>query len=231
VCSSDLSSTSSNTVGNIKTTTTTTTTKTFPQLPEAYWDALVNNLYADFEKVLMDNYNIELIPIEDVIKAKSYAALEPIKDEVSVVEIEKSYGGTKNLIPTTLSAIVDGISTTFAADRLDSRLIRELGVDGLIAVTLDIEMSWEGYRLSPRMSLRISGGPNGYKVGPTIYAQGLISGPGLELEEANMNSTYLSEVLPNIIRQDELMNALNVALNKLKEAEKEKDYETIWNLK
>jgi len=212
-------------------TMTTTTTKTFPKLPDAYWENLVNSLYADFENVLNKNYDMELIPIADVLRAPSYARLEPITDEVSVVEVEKSYKGTKNLIPTTLSAIIGNISTTFASDRVDARLIEELGVDGLIAVTLDLEMNWETAALSPRMSIRISGAPNGYIAGPTIYIQGVITGPGVDWDEARMEANYVMDALPNTIRQKDLMAALEKGIRKMSTKEKESDYESLWSLK
>ncbi|RMH65597.1 MAG: hypothetical protein D6677_02145 [Calditrichaeota bacterium] len=215
----------------ITTTTTTTTTRTFPTLPDAYWENLVNRLYADFEKILMDNYQIELIPVERVKQAPSYQALHPIEDKVSVVEVEKSYKGTKNLIPTTLSEIVKDASSTFAYDRKDSRLIRELGVDGLIAVTIDLEMPWESFSLTPRMSIRISGPPNGYKAGPTIYLQGLVNGSGLPLDEAKMNADYVMDVLPNVIREKELMRALAKGINIIKKEEASRAYDALWALK
>ncbi len=221
----------SSTIGNVTTTTTTTTTRTFPTLPDDYWENLVNKLYADFERVLKNNYDIELIPVEDVLRAPSYKELAPIKDKVSVVEVEKSYKGTKNLIPTTFTEILNDISTTFAWDRKDARLIRELGVDGLIAVTIDLEMPWESFSLTPRMSIRISGPPNGYKAGPTIYLQGLVHGSGMPLEQAKMNADYLMDVLPNVIREKELMKALETGINKIKTEEKNRAYEAIWALK
>jgi len=188
-------------------------------------------LYADFEQVLKRNYNIDLIPIEDVLKAPSYNRLEPISDNISVVEVEKSYKGTKNLIPTTVSAIVDNISTTFASDRIDARLIKELDVDGLISATLDLEMDWESAALSPRLSIRISGAPNGYIAGPTIYVQGVINGKGVDWDEARMEADYVMEALPNTIRQKDLMMALDTALKKISAAEKEKAYDALWAIK
>ncbi len=215
----------------ITTTTTTTTKRTFPTLPDAYWEELVNKLYADFERVLMNNYNIELIPVEQVLRSPSYKELHPIEDKVTTVEVEKSYKGTKNLIPTTLSEIIDDASSTFAYDRKDSRLIRELGVDGLISVTVDLEMPWESFSLTPRMTIRISGPPNGYKAGPTIYLQGLVHGNGLPLEEAKMDADYVMDILPNVIRQKDLMAALDRGFKVIREQEKSRAYDAIWSLK
>ena len=127
--------------------------------------------------------------------------------------------------------MLGNVATTFASDRIDSRLIRELDVDGLIAVTIDLEMGYDDFSLSPRMSLRISGAPNGYKAGPTIYQQGVVFGKGMSLDKAKMNADYLMEVLPNIIRQKDLMQALDSGLKMMAIKEKEADYEVLWSLK
>ncbi len=216
----------------VTTTTITTTTRTFPTLPDAYWENLVNSLYADFEQRLRNVFeDIEFVPIEQVLAAPSYNDLHPVEDTVTVVEVEKSYKGTKNLIPTRLSERLKDISTTFASDRIDSRLIRELGVDGIIAVTVDLEMPWDEFTLTPRMRVRISGPPNGYKAGPTIYVDGTIQGEGQPLDQAKLNAQYLIDVLPNVIRQKELMNALEIGLNELRAKEQQADYEVLWKLK
>ncbi len=220
--------------GNYKITqtTTTTTTRTFPKLPDAYWENLVNSLYQDFEQRLTDVFNdITLVPIEKVLSAPSYKDLYPIKNQVSIVEVEKSYRGTKSLIPTNLSDMLKDISSTYASDRIDARLIRELGVDGIIAVTLDLEMPWEKFTLTPRMSIRIYGPPNGYKAGPTIYVQGTISGEGVPLEQAKMDADYMMDILPKVIRKKDLMNALEEGLIELSKREKQADYEKLWSLK
>lgn len=200
-------------------------------MPDEYWQGLVDGLYADFESVLMDNFNMELIPIEDVLKSKSYAKLKSIKDTVTKVEVEKSYKGTKNLIPTRLGEIVSSISTTFAADRVDARLINELGVDGIIAVTLDLTMNKTDRSLKPQMSIRISGAPNGYTYGPSIYLQGTLYGNGTSLKDAAMDAKYMMEVLPNVIRQADLKEALGFGFKEMLAKEKEKPYETLWALK
>ncbi|NKB70148.1 MAG: hypothetical protein GKR89_23995 [Candidatus Latescibacteria bacterium] len=228
---SSSSSTSSYGSYSVTTTTTTTETRQFPQLPEVFWDNLVEEMYADFEATLTNNWDVELIPVERALQAPSYAGLEPIDDGITTVEVEKSYKGTKNLIPTTLGALMGSISSTFASDRIDARLIRELGVDGIIAVTVDLEMPWDEFTLSPRMSYRISGPPNGYVVGPTIYGQGVVSGPGVPLDEAKLQADDILDVLATIVRQDELIAAFAASLSYLQQEEVKQGYEEIWALK
>jgi hypothetical protein len=169
--------------------------------------------------------------VEQVLAAPSYKALEPIPDEVTEVQVEKSWGGTKNLIPTSFTAMVKNISSTFASDRLDARLVRELGVDGIISVTIDLSMPWEEFSLSPRLAYRITGAPNGYTMGPTVFAQGVIEGDGVALDEARMDAQHVMEVLPKVIRREDLKAAVDLSLKKLAALEKEKGYEALWALK
>ena len=62
--------------------------------------------------------------------------------------------------------------------------------------------------LQPRMSFRISGGPNGYSFGPTVFAQGVISGMGQPFDEAKINSGAEGlSVLESIGRRQDLVKA------------------------
>ncbi len=214
---------------NTVTITTTTRTWQFPQLPDSFWEQLMSNVYKDLEKVLKAEYNITLIPVEKVVKSPSYAALEPIEDENTEVKIAKSYKGTKNLLPTSLGKMVSDISSTFASDRPDSRMMDELDVDGLISVTLDLAVpkNTEFVLLNPIMAIRMTGLPNGYVVGPTVYYQGIVHGTGVpfsEAEFANINA------LNKIIRKDDLIGMFKKSLQDLAKKEKEEGYEAIWKL-
>ena len=104
-------------------------------------------------------------------------------------------------------------------------------MDGLIAVTIDLAMPWEEFTLSPNMSVRITGGPNGYTAGPTVFAQGVINGQGVPLDSAKMDAQSIMDVLPNIIRRDDLKSALATAFKDLDNAEKDRGYDRIWALK
>lgn len=223
-------SSSSTTAGNVTTTTTTTRTWQFPKVPVEYWDKVLDNLYKDVASVLREDYNISVIPMEQVVNAPQYKELEEIKDEYTTVEISRSYKGTKNLLPTTLGNILKSVSTTFASDRPDARLMRELGVDGLVAVTVDLAIPTDRSEvtLAPRMAFRITGGPNGYIAGPTVYAQGVVhDAKGVPFAESEFNDI---NVLNNIIRKEDLIAALKKVLKEQEIKEKELGYTAIWNL-
>jgi hypothetical protein len=83
--------------------------------------------------------------------------------------------------------------------------------------------------LRPIMSVRITGPPNGYTVGPTVYAEGMIStDKGVASSETEFNDI---NAFNRIVRKDELMAVLTKALNKLEAKEKAEGYDLIWALK
>lgn len=223
-------STSSSTAGNVTTTTTTTRTWQFPKVPVEHWDKVLDNLYKDITAVFNDEYGISIIPIEHVVSAPQYKELEEIKDEYTKVEISRSYKGTKNLLPTRLGNILKSISTTFASDRPEARLMRELGVDGLISVTVDLALPTDRQEvtLAPRMAWRIIGQPNGYIVGPTVYAQGVVQ----DEKGVPFNDSEFKDInaLNKIIRKDDLISAMKKAFKEQEAKEKELGYHSIWSL-
>ena len=85
--------------------------------------------------------------------------------------------------------------------------------------------------LQPRMSFRISGGPNGYSFGPTVFAQGVISGMGQPFDEAKINSGAEGlSVLESIVRRQDLVKAFKDGISEVKAEEAKKGYDKIWKL-
>lgn len=224
-------SVSTRTSGNVKTTTTTTTTKTFPKVPDAYWDQLVNEFYAKFEAALLAEMNIELVPIEETMKASQYQNLFAIEDTVSEEIVVKPYKDCKLLLPTTFSEMWSTRTSTFPNDKPEVKLMKELDVDGIISVTVDCAMAWDDFSLSPRMSFRIDGPTNGWKVGPTTYANGLITGPGQGIDETNTDAKGIVDQLNKIMNVDRVVELFQESMAGLKADEQGKGYEKIWALK
>lgn len=226
------SSTSTQTMGNVEVTTTTTTITTleFPQLPDEFWDKLLDNMYNDFVTALKNEHQIELIPVENVTKASGYAAMEPIEDKNTQVKIVRSYKGTKNLLPTSIVSILKSVSSTFASDRPDARLMRELGVDGLISATLDLQISKDANNhvvLNPVFTYQLLGPPNGYLVG-TQYVTGTVLGQGAPFNEEAVKSNPYS--LNSVVRKEDMMAAFRKSIVELKKLEEAEGYTKIWNL-
>lgn len=221
--------TSQSTAGGITTTTTTTTTRQFPQLPDIFWEQLLNNTYKDIVKMLKE-LNIELIPVEKTLQAKEYSNIsDEVYEKNDYREIVKTYKGTRNLMPSSFIKMVGDISSTIASDRPDVRLQNELGVDGLIGVSIDllIDRKSEQIKLIPNLSVKMVGGTNGYSVGPVIYTTGHISGKGLPFSQSEFSNV---NALNRITRKDEMMVLLKKSIKDLENQAKEKGYNDIWNL-
>ncbi len=210
------------------TITTTTTTLAFPQLPDSYWNNLLETMYADFMKTLKSEYKIEMVPFERVTQAKAYAGLEVPSETNTSVKIAKSYKGTKNLIPTTASGILGSVSSTFAHDRPIDRLLREAGVDGLISVTIDFQISTDANGkvvLNPVMSYRFDGPVNGYFTS-TVYGYGSIQGQGAPFNKDAVEKDPNS--LTRVLKKDMLMGAFKKMLHDLQAVEDREGYTRIW---
>ena len=205
--------------------------KSFPKIPDAEWDKLVENFYKDFEQKLLEKWNITLVPIEKTIQASNYKNLQPIHDKITNEVMIKGYKGSKLLIPTSFEEYAKTARITFPSDLPEVRLMRELDVDGIIGVTIDCEMNYEDGALSPRMAIQITGLPNGYQAGPTVFMKGIFAGKGIAYEKAKAQSTSTTEMLGKIMQKDDLITAFGQAMEQMKEEEKQKRYNVLWDLK
>ena len=224
-------SSSSTTVGNTRYTTTTTVTKTFPELPDEFWDALVEEAYFKFKAQLEAQLGVEVIGIEQTIGAQQYDNMYSVDDTVATEIVVKPYKGCKLLVPTKLGEIITAASSTFPADFADVKLVEELGVDAIVSATLDVAMAWEDFSLSPNLNYKFTGGTNGFKVGPLNYGQGGVNGPGQSFDEAVKSSSDNMEAMNKIMNLDRVIELFGVSLSELKASEQGKGYEKIWALK
>ena len=135
------------------------------------------------------------------------------------------------MLPTTFSEMWSTRTSTFPNDKPEVKLMKELDVDGIISVTVDCAMAWDDFSLSPRMSFRIDGPTNGWKVGPTTYANGLITGPGQGIDETNTDAKGIVDQLNKIMNVDRVVELFQESMAGLKADEQGKGYEKIWALK
>lgn len=210
--------------------TTTTITKQFPQLPDGHWDQLMQTLHTDLAGWLKQKYGINMVPTEKVVKAASYAELEEPAEENSERFIKRSYKGSKHLMPASFTGALGAFSSTFASDRPLSRLMKETATDGLINLGLSLQVASDenGHIvLVPVLNYQVYGPPNGYVVGPTIYASGRVIGTGTPFSEKELSN---SANLARVVQIKELMSGLQKALGELEAKEREAGYQSIWAL-
>lgn len=218
---------------NTKITTTTTTTYAFPKVAPAAWDRLLEDAAGGLQGVLTGlGGNAKMVPTERVLAAPSYRLLEAPTDHLSDTLVEKSYRKTRPLYPQSAGGALAAVSSTFALDRPFVRVLREAGADALLATSIDLQVGGqEGTDkvvLVPRLKFQLIGGANGYTVGPTTYANGWVAAKdGVPFSKAELEDLG---ALRRIVRLDDLMGGLRVALGKLREEERKAGYDAIWAL-
>ena len=224
-------STSSKTSFNVKTITTTTTwIKTnFPQLTEDTWQAFVNKLYDKF-KADLNSMGVNVVSVKNVINTKAYSEMKPISDTVTKTFVEKGAYGTKRLIRTGAIDYIKDIKTTFPADYTNEKIIKELNLDGLIAVTVDLDIDIKTAGLNPVVKI-VAFSPNvSYRM-PGKYFEMDFSTKAKPIEAGKYNAHIggPEDAVYKIIKGDDLFKAFKLAIDELKRGEKENPaYHAIW---
>ena len=212
------------------TTTKTTIKKWFPKLTDETWQAFVNNLYDEFKNKL-NGMGVNVVSVNDVINAKAYSDMKPITDTVTATFIEKGAYGTKRLIRTGAWDYIKDIKTTFPADYTNEKIIKQLDLDGLIAVTIDLDFDLESEGLNPVVKI-VAFSPNVTYRMPGKYFEMDFSTKAKPLKEANKYNGLTGgpeQAVFKIIKGNELLNAFQLAMDELKRGEKANSaYYAIW---
>lgn len=225
-------STSTSTSFNVKTTTTTTThiKKWFPKLTENTWQKFVNNLYDRFKAELKNSYSVDVIDVDKIIKTKAYSEMKPISDTVTQTFVEKGAYGTKRLIKTGAIDYIKDIKTTFVGDRTNEKIIKELGLDGLMAVTIDLDFDLQSAGLNPVVKITAFSPNVTYRMAGKYFEMDF-STEAKSLKEAGKYNASVGpeQAIYKIIKGNELIAAFKLAIDELKRGEKEQPaYNEIW---
>jgi hypothetical protein len=227
----DVTSTTSYGYNTVKVTTVTTTYQ-FPQLPDAFWDQLLNNIYTDIVSIFKKEFNIEIVPVENVTNSPHYKSFYPIGEKNTDELIVKTYKNTLNMTPSRVSDILGSVSTNKTSDRPIINLMKDANVDGLISVQVDLQVAGNdagNIVLVPRLTFSIVGREEKYTNKDVNYGSGWVAAyEGRPFSQAEFNDI---NALNRIVRKDDMMAGFQSALKTLRAREIEMGYDKIWNLK
>ena len=221
--------TSKNYYTNIKTVTTTTIKKWFPELSDDTWQKFANNFYDKLAKTLRDNQGIEVVDVERVVNTKAYNAFYPVNDTVTKTFVEKSAYGTKRLLTTNTIDYLSDLKMTFPNDYTNERIMNELDLDGLIAVTIDLNFNYKTAGLDPIVKITAFAPNVTYRTPGQYFEMDFTT----KTKSASKSGKYPAgkpEVgIFNVIKGDEFLNAFNLAIEAIKKGESENPaYKRIW---
>lgn len=221
---SQSSSTSTSETATTITTTTTTTTLQFPMQPDSVWDALLEKLYPDFIAAIQSELNTTVLPVETVTHSEAYKNTKAFAkdDQNTKVSFARAFRNTK--VMSAFMPVTEGYGT----DGINDKLMNETGADGLLSMTLDLQISSSGKLVTmvPKFGFEITGRTNGIQYN-TKYCSGSIqSNTGVPFSEKT-----IKEELEKIIRKNDMVAMLKKGLHELMEKEKSNgDYAPVWAL-
>lgn len=202
-----------------------TTTWQFPQLSDAQWDATLRTLH-DQVAAAVQAMGHEVVSIDKAVQAHSYSTLEAVEDTNTDVRVSRSLAGSRPQIATSLSGLWKQAGTTFASDTPSARIMREIGADALLDVILDLEVGDMDGKivLRPKMTVRMTGAPNGYHLSSVYFGGQLVGGGGSPATE----TVSSPEALDRMTRVRDLGMAFARALEALAAKQAPLGYEAIW---
>lgn len=215
---------------NTITKTKTTIKKWFPELSDESWQKFVNNMYDGFVKQLKTDLNVEVIDANKMIKAKAYSEMIPIKDTVTKTFIEKGAYGTTRLMSTDVFDFSQ-LKMTFVDDYTNEKLIKELDLSGLIAVTIDLNFDLDSEGLNPKIKI-VAFSPNTSSNTTGKYFGLDADTKAKPFKDANKYNKLTGgpeDVIYKVMKADDFFKAFSLAIQEIKKGEIENPaYERIW---
>ena len=220
-------------VGGTTVTRTTVTTYTyeFPQLPDEYWDYIMETLYTRTTKLLKDKYKIGFVPVETVTGLPQYSTLFKSEEANTKYVIKKNYKNTLRSSPQSLSEILGAVSSNTTSNVPVVNMMKEINVDGLVSMSLKLTVGGnkdDKVVLSPELRISIIGRDENNNSKQGTYLNGVITAQGTPFNSDAIKKDKNALVTACSIPQ--LMEALDKALAILKVKEAELGYDAIWSI-
>lgn len=210
------------------TTVTTTITKWFPELSEETWENLAVKLYDNFASTLEKTYGANVLSLSEVVNSQAYDHIKPIVDTVSQTFAQVGAGGTERILTTTSGDFFTDLSITFGADYISERMIKELNVDAVVAVTLDLNFNFTTRGLDPILTMVIFAPNVSQNTGGNYFTMSANT-EAKSLEDSAKYSGSTEDALYQMIKADDFYLGFGEAMKQLSVKEKEYPaYEILW---
>lgn len=216
---------------NTITTTTTNIKKWFPELSDASWQKFADKMYNEFVIKLKADLNVEVIDANKMVSSKMYKDMIPVLDTVTKTFVEKGAFGTKRFVNTGEFDSFKDLRMIFPDDSLNEKLMKELGIDGLVAVTIDLDFDLNSEGLNPNIKI-VAFAPNVSYRTPGTYFELDANTKAKKLSDANQYNSLKGgpeDVIYKVMKADDFFNAFSLSINEIRRGEKENPaYEQIW---
>lgn len=227
------SSSSTRTTYSGTTTTTTTTTYKFPQLPDAYWDVVMENVYNEVSGFLSSEYNIEFVDAEDVTSSSQYSTLFTDAESNTAKGVSRSYKGTKRVSPQSMGEIFGNLSSNLTTDNPTINMMKEAGdLDGLMSMHLDLVVGANAdgkIVLFPTLKVSAYGRNEKDNDKQGRYFDGTVVRTTGESFNEDLLKSNPSE-LSRIVSAPQLIEVFKIGMKTLRAKEVELGFDRIWSI-
>lgn len=207
------------------------TTKWFPEMSSDTWQKLANKMYLEFESTLEENMGVDILPLETVVNSDAYKHAKTIQEGASRTFVEVGAGGTKRILTTSYTDMIKDLGISFPGDFVSERLIKELDVDAVLAVTVDLNFNFKTEGLDPKVNI-VAFAPNvSYKTAAQYFSISA-STSAKPLSESRNFSGGVENVIYQMIKAQAFNEGFATALKELSSKEDEYPvYEALWKAK
>lgn len=224
--------------GNLKSTQTTygkhwitESTKWFPELEDEDWQKLAENMYKEFSSSLKQEMGWSILPLDQIVNSDAYKYAKPIKNGTTKNVVEVGAGGTQRILTSSSVDLWEDLSITFGADFVSQRLVKELDVDAVLAVTIDLNFDFKQETLNPTVSIVAFAPDVSYKTGARYFSMNANT-PGKSLDDSRKYTGGVENVIYKMIEAEAFNAEFIQAMKELSNKEDEYPvYEKLWKAK
>jgi len=220
-------------IGTSYTTTwTRTTTYKFPQLPEQYWEGVMDAFYKKFTASMKQSLSIDFANVDEVTAASNYKNLFQGNEYNNEKGVSKSYRNTLFTTPNSFAELWANRSSSKSEESATNMMMKELGLDGLVSIQITFDVGANENNeivLLPQVHFSMKGMDETNQNKPGTYADGFITfkkGVPFSEEKLKNDPNYLIGIL-NI---DSMVETIKFMLLNLKQKEVTLGFDKIWSI-
>ena len=169
--------------------------------------------------------------MSQVVQSEAYQHIKPITDSARQSFVEFGAGGSERILTTRYEDVIKDMGISFGSDFISERLIQELDVDAVIAVTVDLNFNFETEGLDPNITIVAYAPMVSYKTGAKYFSMTATTN-SKSLSEGKNLAGNSSDIIYQMIKADAFSKGFVDAMVQLSKKEEEYPvYEILWKAK
>ena len=188
-------------------------------------------MYLEISEMLKSEMGWNILPLNKVTSSEAYKHIKTIKGGAEKTFVEVGAGNTQRILTTSSVDFWNDLSITFGSDFVSQRLVKELDVNAVLAITIDLNFNFETEGLDPKISIVAFAPDVSYKTSAKYFSM-WASAAAKPLEDSRKYKGGVENVIYQMIKAETFNTEFLNALNELsKKEENYPVYEKLWKAK